>query len=1418
MASADDATTGWPLAPMQAGMLFEFLLHRGDPKATFERGYNIEQLCVRVEEPLVIDKLRAAWAQVMQRHHALTARFEWAGLAKPVQWFCPEVTVPIEVVEVAADEEFNDLLRRDRERGFDLAVAPLMRVTVVRHGGHQELIWTFHHILLDGRSFATVLVELFAIYDAMRAGQAVELPAPQHTYSDFLRWVSQRDVEPSREHFRSLLSEMNTSTVLPGAESAQRPLSRRGYAEHRRHLSKEQTDQIRGLALQTQTSVATVLQCAWALVLGCFGQDRDVIFGTTRACRRSALDGATDDIVGLFINTLPLRVNVQSEQTIAELLQSLREQNLALRRHEHTQLAEIQSQSGLSNHSPLFQTLVMFENRELNQTLRERGGERWALRHCELHEQPSLPLSVTIFESDHLEFRLIFDRSRFTDRVIDRLAACLETAAVGLCGDLSRSPAEVDVIPPSERAKILYEWNATEKAFASDLCIHELFEHQVELQPNVPALEFERDVFSYRDLDTWTNRLARVLVARGAGPGKYVGVCLNRGAYLVAVLLAVAKSGAAYVPLDPDYPEQRLQFMLQDAAAVLIVTEEEHKALFSLPLIVVDGADAAEIKAQDPSRLSRQGSSRDVCYSIFTSGSTGRPKGVVLTHTAVVNTLEWVNRTFQVSSGDRLLFVTSPCFDLSVYDIFGALGAGATVVVASAAQLKNASALAKAIVDQQITIWDSAPAALQRLESFFPSADTQSALRLVMLSGDWIPLSLPGAVSRAFPKAVTKSLGGATEAAIWSNWFDVGELDPRWTSIPYGRPIQNAQYYVLDERMEPVPVGVPGDLFIGGVCLAQGYLNRAELTAERFVPNVFEPFNPAARLYRTGDLARYFEDGNLEFLGRADFQVKIRGFRVELGEVEAALLEMRDLKEVVCTSFVDASGQRALVAYVVRDGGERIDLQRVRAHLGSRVPDFMVPSYVVELGALPLSANGKVDRKALPSPLEQAPRSMMIGARNPVERKMLAIWQRVLKRQALGVRDNFFDLGGHSLLAVALMSEIRKEFGFEIPLSRIVEFPTIEALVALINPEEEEKIPKRTLIQSLRVAGPKPLFLVHDGDGEILLYRELAQLLPSSYSTYGIQPDEMPGVPLAQITINDMAARYVAEVRTLQPEGPYYLGGLCAGGVIAFEMARQLVEAGQTVELVALMDAVEPTVPKKPFLETRRRLGRARRLWQRARGNNSMPPSSRWVNMEPHPTDMTGFARTFSRKAISTLTYEMNSFVDSVSAELRTALLRAVRANGWGWPTGIPSLSVRQIYSAAKRRYVPQPAAIKVVLLLKATQGRGADEPLGGLTNDPCLGWSRFVSGELEAVDVPGGHSSMLQRPYVSGLARVLAMYLDPLSASAHKSRPPPNGADRVSSRPPHRHDLSESTLRESLSDNMPPIPLPPATVRSPKA
>jgi amino acid adenylation domain-containing protein len=823
----------------------------------------------------------------------------------------------------------------------------------------------------------------------------------------------------------------------------------------------------------------------------------------------------------------------------------------------------------------------------LNQRLRQEGGAAWLERPAKLHEQPTWPLSVKVCSSDPFTIEMMFDRSRFRQVAIERLARALAFTLEEIARDEHRPLRELTAIPPFERQKLLGEWNRTQHPFPRDRLIHELFEQRVDSVPGAIAIEHGDRTLTYGELEQRANRLAHALRARGARPGVYIGICLSRSMELLIAMLAVCKSGAAYLPLDQRYSDDRLRFMIDQAQAPLILTEGRFLERFSAPALALDQA-FAELASQPVSRPERHAAPSDVAYAIFTSGSTGKPKGVVMSHRAVVNTLDWVTRTFEVGAGDRLLFVTSPSFDLSVYDVFGGLGSGATVVIADDQMLADADALGAAVFTRKITIWNSAPAALERVLPFLPAAG-EPRLRLIMLSGDWLPLSMLPALRQAFPSARVVNLGGATEAAIWSNWFAVDTVDPIWTSVPYGRPIQNCRYYLLDADLRPVPIGAVGEIYIGGSCVAEGYLNP-EQTAERFLVDPFSS-ESGARFYKTGDLARYYEDGNLELLGRVDSQVKIRGFRVELAEVEAALGKLPEVQQAACATHVDGSGHKALVAYLVPQKGSQLKEDSVRRALATLLPDFMVPSRVELLSQLPLSSNGKVDRSALRLPEQQAKGTSFVPAANATERELVQIWQKVLQRSPIGVEDDFFALGGHSLLAVQIFNEINRWRGSKFPLATLFECSTIRSLAARLDElacptkDADSVVPWTTLVPVQPKGSETPFFCIAGLGGDCMELRHLAAGLGPNRPFYGVQYRGVDGRHAPHRSIYDLAAEFLRDIRGKQPHGPYYLGGFSAGGIAAYEVAQMLTRMGEPVALVALIDAFSPTLEKWSLTE-----------------------------------------------------------------------------------------------------------------------------------------------------------------------------------------------------------------------------------------
>ncbi len=1299
--SASHQSRRYGLSPMQAGMVFQSLLETSDETA----GYDVEQLRLSLRCQLQRAAFAKAWTFVARRHPNLLSSFHFRAEGEPYQIENPDLEVPVEYFKAGdlgrdqLEAKMVGILRQDRLRGFRLDQAPLMRVKVLEWGlQRSEVIWTFHHILLDGRSIPKVLLEVFSVYEALVEEQEPELPPSPRAYADYIDWLGCRDSHAAKEFFRDLLRDKDAPTPVPLAEPSGKPLRAQGYAERVWAVAPEVRSAVQGLADRTGTTVGTVVQAAWSLVLSRFTGETDVLFGSTRS-GRSALDGEAARMVGLFINTVPTRAQVDDDLRVTDLLERLRAQSIAVRPHEAASLVDVTRASEMSPGVALFETLLMFENRGLHQVLMEQGGEPWRTRGVVLHEQPAFPLTATVFDGTRLEVRVLYDRRRFLPSSVERLGEGLIHGLRELARDPERRLGEIEVISDAEQRKLLFEWNDTERAFSETIRIHELFEARAQEQPQEIAVEVDGQALSYRSLEDRANRIANAIRARGIGAHEYVGICLSRGLDLVVALIGVEKSGAAYVPLDPEYPKERLDYMLSEARAGLVVTEERYRHLFDGEILVVDGEGEAEIARAFSHRPDTISDPNKPCYAIFTSGSTGTPKGVVLSHRAVINTLEWVNRTFEVARGDRLLFVTSPCFDLSVYDVFGALGAGATVVIATEDKLADPERLAAYLVDAKITIWDSAPAALQRLAPFFPM-DQEGSLRLCMLSGDWIPLSLPDAVRGAFPGAEVKSLGGATEAAIWSNWFPVGAIDQRWSSIPYGRPIQNARYHVLDRRMKPVPVGVAGELYIGGVCLAEGYLNRDDLTRDRFID---DPFRAGQRLYRTGDLARYFEDGNLEFLGRTDFQVKIRGFRIEMGEVEAVVAAIPGVRVAVCMAYSDASNQKSLAAYVVPKDGVELDEASVKAAVAEKLPSFMVPTRVLFLDVLPTSKNGKLDRRALPNPQSAACSEHQTPPSGALEEELVRMWCSLLQIESLGTTDNFFALGGHSLLAVMLLSRIKERFGADVPLAELLANPTVASLSQVVQRATGVESSSKHL-QSFHAEGSlAPLVLIPGVVGTAFTYRSLPHFLGPEQPIHVVDLLGMGKEMETPDTVEEIAATYEPEISALSSEEPIVLGGFSFGALVAFELAHRLRLRGRHVPLLICFDGFAPGYPRRlPLPE--RTLAHVREFLGRDGPGKKDYLKERSRNVQAR------FARHLN------IPLEDQRPTHELSEHMR---------------------HVRDAQRRAQDCYRPSYKEDCALLLIRAEE---SPSWVATKMDDPLHGWRDYITGPISLLTVPGSH------------------------------------------------------------------------------
>jgi amino acid adenylation domain-containing protein len=703
--------------------------------------------------------------------------------------------------------------------------------------------------------------------------------------------------------------------------------------------------------------------------------------------------------------------------------------------------------------------------------------------------------------------------------------------------------------------------------------IHHRFELQATASPSSLAGACGVQSLTYSQLNERANGLARRLIATGVRPKEIVALWGARSLDMLVGLIAVVKAGGAFLPLDPAYPVERLSWMLNDAAARILVVpsgDEVPPAIESVTLI--HATSGPDLQSPDATNLESFADSSDLAYVIYTSGSTGRPKGVMIEHGAVVNTLDDINERYAVGARDRVLCLSSFAFDLSVYDVFGVLGAGGAVILPTDDEAREPVAWAKLLRRQNVTLWNTVPALMEMMVAHAEMSDRSALapLRLALLSGDWIPVSLPDRIRALNPALDVNSLGGATEASIWSIHYPIGGVDPTWSSIPYGRALKNQEMYVLDDERAPCPPGTIGEIYIGGHGVARGYLNRPDLTAQRFLADPFN--NDGGRLYRTGDLGRLLPDGQIEFLGRIDNQVKIKGYRIELGEIEASLARHPQIRDVAVVAPHDAAGHRRLVAFFVPAKSPWPTENELRSYLAIHLPAYMIPSRFAALSTMPLTSNRKVDRQALLTNLRADADGEFTAPRDDVERRLATIWEAVFDLEAADRHDDFFALGGDSLLAVSLLARVDREFDSTLQLTDLVQHPTIADLAARLRDGIEPRAPLRAV--KIQPGGSRPpLFFAPCVYGNLMTIRNLAARLDVEQPVYGLQPIGVDGHGTPHDTIEDLAEHYWQQIRRVQPQGPYYLSGYSLGGTVAHEMARRLTAAGEKVQLLVLFDA-----------------------------------------------------------------------------------------------------------------------------------------------------------------------------------------------------------------------------------------------------
>jgi amino acid adenylation domain-containing protein len=1177
--------------PMSYAQQRLWFLDRLVPGSAF---YNLHEV-YKVAGPLDARALEAALGEVVKRHEILRTTFaEKAGRLVQVVSLETRPTLHffnLEGVSEGPEAEAARLAKEDAARPFDLSRGPLMRATLLRLGCEDHrLMLALHHIVTDGWSMGVLMRELLTAYRALADGEAAPLPRLAWQYADFAHWQQEwlrgDALEEELSYWRERLGAAPPALALPTDRPRPAAQSFRG-ATYRFTLPEALA---RGLSdvgrREGATSFMTLLAAFYALLFRYTGQE-DLLVGTPVANRgRAEFEG----LVGLFVNTLVLRARAAGSFGFRELLRHVREVCLGAYAHQDVPfeklVEELHPERSLS-HNPLFQVMFTADI--------AKGGAQpdacgLSLSLVKTHEEAAkFDLTLSVVETDEgVSGAIEYSTDQFDADTVERMAGHYRNLIASALANPDLPISRLAVLSAEESERLLSggREDGARVHRAPEVCVHRLFEEQAARTPDAQALAHGPARLTYSELNERANRLARHLRSLGVGAESRVGVLLERSTDAIVSLLAVLKAGGAYVPLDPSYPRERLSYLLKDSGAAVVLTDARLSRLVGDggPKVVRLEEEREVVARQDGANLGDTSHADNAAYVIYTSGSTGRPKGVVVTHRALANHNLAAAALYRLGPDDRVLQFSSLGFDVAAEELYPTLLSGARLVLRSEEVSSSIEGFLKFAREEELTVvnlptpfWHEWVSAVEAEGA--AAAPLPRSLRLVVIGSDRASVQHYDAWRRAYGGRLRLfNAYGPTEATITATAHEAG-AEEVWDAVPVGRPVAGATIYVLDAGMQPVPFGVEGEVYIGGEGLARGYLDRPDLTAERFVPDPFSG-EPGARLYRTGDLGRLLGDGGLKIVGRADEQVKVRGFRVELGEVEAALSSHASVGEAVVVAAGDASGDRRLIAYVsAAPGADAPTAASLRAHARERLPEYMVPSAFVVLDELPLTPNGKVDRRRLPPPAEPASaREGFVAPRDFVELPLVKIWEDVLGVERVGVTDDFFELGGHSILALRLMAEIKREFGRELPLTILFEGGTIERLAKALR-RQFTPLPDSPVVPLQACGARRPFFFVHVGSGQVLCYLELAKRLGPEQPFYGLQDTTLyarPGGGIKDTPIEEMAAYYVESMRAVQPEGPYLLGGWSFGGLVAYEMARQLTAAGEDVPLLFLLDTATP--------------------------------------------------------------------------------------------------------------------------------------------------------------------------------------------------------------------------------------------------
>ncbi len=1138
-------------------------------------------VALRLGGALNVPVLQRCLSEVLRRHEILRTRYE-AVNGQPAQVIEPAAPLEMPLIDLICqpepEAEASRFCAGEARRPFDLRHGLMLRASLFRLGATDHILFlNLHHIASDGWSKGLLLRELKTLYEAFMEGKPSPLPELPVQYADFAvwqrEWLQGEALEQQLGYWRKQLEGCPAVLEMPTDRPRPARQTYRGALMPWK-LPDSLSAALGELSRREGATLFMTLLAAFQTLLHRYTGGEDILVGMPIAGRNRI---GIERLIGFFVNTLVLRGDLSGNPSFRTLLGRTREAALGAYDNQDLpfeRLVEELHPGRDMSHSLLFQVMFVLESSS-NEPTRIANLEVSPM----LVDNGTSKFDLTLYVRERgkaLEALVEYNTDLFKAETLERMLGHFQTLLEGIVANPEQRLSDLPLLTSAESRQILVEWNQTQATFPKDKCLHQLIEEQAERAPEAVAVIFEDQQMTYRQLNERANQLARHLQGLGVGPDTLAGICVERSPDMVVGLLGILKAGGAYVPLDPDYPRDRVAYVLEHSRAPVLLTQQ--KLAGNLPAhaakVVCLDTDWPCIDKAPKDNLPSTAGPGNPAYVIYTSGSTGIPKGVVIEHRGAVNTVLDINRRFHVGRGDRVPAVSSLNFDLSVYDVFGTLAAGATLVLPNSSYVRDPNYWMDLIVSEKVTIWNSAPALMNLvLECAAGRPEWHPpTLRLALLSGDWIPLGLPEQIRALSPQTNVISLGGATEASIWSILFPTQEVAPDWKSIPYGRPMANQQFYVLDKALEPSPVGVRGQLYIGGAGLARGYWRDEERTRASFINHP----RTGQRLYRTGDVGRYLCDGNIEFLGREDFQVKIHGFRIELGEIESVLAAHPAVREVMVAVREDVPGDKSLVAYLTAKAAEPPKARQLRELLREKLPEYMLPSAFVILDQFPLTSNGKVDRKALPKPDVQPSADSFAPPGTPTEIALAKLWSEALGRQQIGLNDNFFEIGGQSMQAVRLHAAIRRQFGKAVPLHAIFTAPTILQFARLLDKNANGAAPERN-DDSSGNGGGVPLFYIPASDESRFLPRELARHLRGICHCYdGLKCPGLQDGEAAHVSTGEIAAQLAPQILAIMPRGPYYLMSWSSAGARAFEVAHQLKLRGLKVQLVLLLDSVCP--------------------------------------------------------------------------------------------------------------------------------------------------------------------------------------------------------------------------------------------------